>query len=630
MFEKRGSSAAGGRLVGLLVGVALVLGVPQAAIAAEQTHGAALLARGAGYATGVDAGRVETLQRRLQLLGESPGPVDGLFGPLTEAATKRLQQRSGLAPDGIVGPATRTALRRAQPRPIRRGAGYGVPGGSAQVMALQRRLRAAGQPVGPVDGVYGPRTEAAVSRLQAGRGLAVDGVAGPLTYAALERSSGGESQKVKNDETDTERRGSKPDKVGTQGERRASADQPSGTPAEKPDGSQAERPAATSGSGTAADEGGSDVPWAAIAAAIALLGAVVALCIARGWLPRRNPATTVVPLGRGLELEGESGDPAIGRFRGTAYAVEIPEVKDAGERAARSRFFVLEPKRQLPFWVSYAEVQTPLPPALQAYPGPWVGQRALGAGTPVLGYVTVPRAVPERQAELYDQLARIEGLCKRRKFELLGVVRDVEPNGQDVLERPGIRYALERFGAHEATALVVADVNRLGGSRAQLDSLLARLADTGVALVALEPQLDTSTEEGREVVRQLEIVRKERTKLGDARPRSQAPRKRKAAGGSANGGEAGEDALRDRIVAMRDTGESLQRIADALNEEEVPTPRGARWRPASVRDALRDQDTSRKVVSLKQPRFERAGPEESEGADEPRAEHRLEKGRRQG
>ena len=81
---------------------------------------------------------------------------------------------------------------------------------------------------------------------------------------------------------------------------------------------------------------------------------------------------------------------------------------------------------------------------------------------------------------------------------------------------------------------------------------------------------------------------------------------------------------------MRDTGESLQRIADALNEEEVPTPRGARWRPASVRDALRGQDTSRKVVPLKQPRFERAGPEESEGADEPKAEHRLEKGRRQG
>ena len=253
---------------------------------------------------------------------------------------------------------------------------------------------------------------------------------------------------------------------------------------------------------------------------------MVALFLARGWLPRRKPATTVVPLGRGLELEGESADPAIGSFHGTAYAVEIPEVKDAGERAARSRFFVLDPNRRLPFWVSYSEVQTPLPPALQAYPGPWVGQRELGAGTPVLGYVTVPRAVPERQAELYDQLARIEGLCKRRKFELLGVIRDVEPNGEDVLERQGIRYALERFGAHEASALVVADVNRLGGSRAQLDSLLARLADTGVALVALEPQLDTSTEEGREVVRQLEIVRRERTKLGKARQPSQAPGKR--------------------------------------------------------------------------------------------------------
>ena len=184
MFGKRGSSAVGSRLVGLLVGVALVLSVPQAAMAAEQTHGAALLARGAGYGTVDGSGPVERLQQRLQLLGESPGPVDGRFGPLTEGAVFRLQQRSGLAVDGIVGPATRKAVRTAQPRPIRSGAGYGVPGGSPQVKALQRDLRAAGQRVGPVDGVYGPRTEAAVSRLQAASNIAVDGVAGPQTYTA--------------------------------------------------------------------------------------------------------------------------------------------------------------------------------------------------------------------------------------------------------------------------------------------------------------------------------------------------------------------------------------------------------------------------------------------------------------
>ena len=108
-------------------------------------------------------------------------------------------------------------------------------------------------------------------------------------------------------------------------------------------------------------------------------------------------------------------------------------------------------------------------------------------------------------------------------------MRDVEPNGDDVLDRPGIRYALERFGAHRASALVVSDVSRLAVSRAQFDALLARLAEAGIALVALEPELDTSTEEGREVVRQLEIVRRERTKLAEAAPDQGGAAERKRA-----------------------------------------------------------------------------------------------------
>ncbi len=590
MFGKKGSSAVGNRLLGLLVGVALVLSVPQVAMAAEQTPGAALLARGAGYGTVDGSGSVERLQQRLQLLGEAPGPVDGRFGPLTEGAVLRLQQRSGLAADGIVGPATRKAVRTAQPRPIRSGAGYGVPGGSPQVKALQRDLRAAGQRVGPIDGVYGPRTEAAVSRLQTASDIAVDGVAGPQTYTALDRLRGDESRKVSGG-TDTERRGSVEGEQGTTDERSASTERPEKAPAEQAERPAAERPVAAPVSG---EGGGDEMSWLWIAIGAAVVATAIAVYLLRKRLPFTKPRTTVIPLGRGLALEGESRDPDIGRFHGTAYAVEIPEVKDAEQRAARSRFFVLEPGRRLPFWVDYSEVHTPLPPALQAHPAPWAGQRGLRPGTSVLGYVTVPPTVSERQAELYEQLAQIEGLCKRRKFELLGVVRDVEPNGEDVLDRPGVRYALERFSAHEASALVVADVNRLAGSRPQLDALLARLAEAGIALVALEPELDTSTEEGRELVRQLEIVRRERSKLG---------------GGRTKAGRNGKpDSVREQVTGLRDRGESLQGIADALND----APPG-------------------NVVPLKQPRFERGRADESEEEpEESEAQRPAEQRRREG
>ncbi len=52
------------------------------------------------------------------------------------------------------------------------------------VMDLQNKLVAKGAKIVP-DGVYGPRTEAAVRSLQAAYGIAVDGVTGPQTFAAL-------------------------------------------------------------------------------------------------------------------------------------------------------------------------------------------------------------------------------------------------------------------------------------------------------------------------------------------------------------------------------------------------------------------------------------------------------------
>ncbi len=60
-----------------------------------------------------------------------------------------------------------------------------------EVTELQKALLRKGINPGPIDGVFGPKTEDAVKRFQERNGLEVDGIAGPKTMAAFEDESGG-------------------------------------------------------------------------------------------------------------------------------------------------------------------------------------------------------------------------------------------------------------------------------------------------------------------------------------------------------------------------------------------------------------------------------------------------------
>ena len=70
---------------------------------------------------------MKALQRLLTRLGARPGPVDGLYGPLTQAGVARFQHKAGVAVDGIAGtqttrrwwrpPAALALTTRGLPRP---------------------------------------------------------------------------------------------------------------------------------------------------------------------------------------------------------------------------------------------------------------------------------------------------------------------------------------------------------------------------------------------------------------------------------------------------------------------------------------------------------------------------------
>jgi Putative peptidoglycan binding domain len=102
-------------LVGLTA-VALLLSLPATGFAAEREDrsgelaSAGLLSRGAGYGTEAGSKAVRELQLRLRRAGDRPGPIDGLYGPMTETAVERFQRSRGLAIDGVVGPQTKGRL----------------------------------------------------------------------------------------------------------------------------------------------------------------------------------------------------------------------------------------------------------------------------------------------------------------------------------------------------------------------------------------------------------------------------------------------------------------------------------------------------------------------------------------
>ncbi len=109
-----------------------------------------------------------------------PVAVDGIFGPLTEAAVRAFQQGNGLSADGIVGPLTWPKLVVQ----VQNGSTGDAVRGVQEVIKFHDQSGGEGPPV-HVDGIFGPRTEAWVRGFQTAVGTASDGIVGPITWRAM-------------------------------------------------------------------------------------------------------------------------------------------------------------------------------------------------------------------------------------------------------------------------------------------------------------------------------------------------------------------------------------------------------------------------------------------------------------
>ena len=534
----------------------------------------ALLARGAGYGKPQGEPRVRTLQRRLRALRHRPGPVDGLYGPLTEAAVERLQRDTGLSADGIVGPQTRRVLNTETP-PLAPGAGYGEPGGSAQVRDVQRRLRAAGQRPGPVDGRYGPRTRAAIERFQGTAGQPASGVLSTATAVALARADRDQPAERATDTRGGNQRAQRPaSQAGASGP----DDRPGGTTGGGPTGESDQSRTRTPAAGDRAEEtDGAESTSPVLLVVLAL--AVGAICgVLAGWLIGRR--RTPEPTGAADRRVGPGPMP-----NGVREAA-----KPTGGSTVR--------------W-------SPEP-------------RGPRDGVAALGYVSAraPEAVDGQ--ELRDQMAAIDTACCERGLALDEVIADLVQVKDTRSGRPGLQYALQRLEAGEASCLVVADLGRLSGSAPQVGYIVEWLRRREARLVAVEDGLDTGTRSSGKasaMVGSLGAFAGEQRSPARTGPLHPVPEQRPTGRASASSGPARRDApaVRERIKAMRASGMTLQAIANQLNEENVPTLRGgAMWRPSGVQAAAGYSRPGREASELGNGRERDADGSSGEGRERSR------------
>jgi murein L,D-transpeptidase YcbB/YkuD len=122
------------------------------------------------------------LQTALQTTGYYTGKIDGIYGPATVEAVKKLQSANGLPVTGFVDRATATALSNAV---VSKG-GAAATQALAHTASVQSTLKLAGYWTGPVDGHWTPELTDALKKFQTDLGVPPTGEVDTATLSALD------------------------------------------------------------------------------------------------------------------------------------------------------------------------------------------------------------------------------------------------------------------------------------------------------------------------------------------------------------------------------------------------------------------------------------------------------------
>ena len=202
-----------------------------------------------------------------------------------------------------------------------------------------------------------------------------------------------------------------------------------------------------------------------------------------------------------------------------------------------------------------------------------------------IGYI---RVSTQEQAQsglgLEAQAVAIREEATRRGWDL-EIIADEGESGSKI-DRPGLLIAKDALARGEAQALIVAKQDRLMRSSLGWAQIVSQSQDQKWSLICLDINLDTASPMGEcmgsilAAVAQFELesIRK-RTKDALAVKKSQGYRLGRPA--------TMPEETRARINALRNSGVTLQGVADTLNTEGIPTARGgSKWYASTVQKAI--------------------------------------------
>lgn len=221
--------------------------------------------------------------------------------------------------------------------------------------------------------------------------------------------------------------------------------------------------------------------------------------------------------------------------------------------------------------------------------------------TKVIGYV---RVSTDEQAtsgvSLAAQAEKVRAYAALYDLELVELIEDAGASAKS-LDRPGLQRALAMLEKGEADGIVIAKLDRLTRSVADMATLIDRYfaEKRGKSLFSVADSIDTRTAAGRMVLNILcSVSQWEREAIGE---RTRDALRHKARRGEVyNHAPLGFEAVEGRLVEVAEemravdevrrlaaAGASLRTICRAMEAAGFKTKRGGTWRPSTVQAILR-------------------------------------------